>query len=196
MSGDDEIKEVFYAFSHLGIDEQLWDAEGKEVDSFVVKKLFSRYQDYFSKNVLGKGKFITIRVPNPEVEKDEGKILLESLHSIPRNFDIGQKFYGEDIPPIFEVTIPMCSSEKPLIRIHEYYKKFIIGNKKKSLFKGDIPITEWIGDIKPNDIRVTPLFETKDAILNADKYVEKYIGFEKIHNLQRVWFARSDPAIN
>lgn len=196
MSGDDEIKEAFYAFSHLGIDEQLWDAEGKEVDNFVVKKLLTRYEDYFSKNLLGKDKFITMRVPNPEVEKNEGKILLESLHSIPRNYDIGKCFYDRDIPPVFEATVPMCSSEKPLIRIREYYKKFIIGNKSKELFKGDISVSEWLGEMMPDDIRVTPLFETRDAITNSDKYVEKYMEFEKIKDMQRVWFARSDPAIN
>ncbi|NOX71922.1 MAG: phosphoenolpyruvate carboxylase [Candidatus Micrarchaeota archaeon] len=196
MTGDDEIKEAFYAFSHLGIDEQLWDAEGKEVDNFVVKKLLTRYTDYFLERILGKDKFITIRVPNPDIEKDEGKILLEALHSIPRNFDIGEAFYQRDIAPISEAVVPMCSSEKPLIRIHEYYKKFIIGSQKQPLYKGDITLSRWVGRLKPDNIRVTPLFETKDAILNADKYVEKYIRFEKIDDFQRVWFARSDPAIN
>jgi phosphoenolpyruvate carboxylase len=33
MGGDDEVTEAFHAFSNLGLDEQLWDAEGKEVDS-------------------------------------------------------------------------------------------------------------------------------------------------------------------
>ena len=58
IAGDDEIKEAFYAFSHLGIDEQLWDAEGKEVDTFVVKKLLTRYEDYFRSHTLGKDKFL------------------------------------------------------------------------------------------------------------------------------------------
>lgn len=196
MGGDDEIKEAFYSFSHLGIDEQLWDAEGKEVDNFVLKKLFTRYPYYFKKNILGKEKFLTLRVPNPDVEKKEGKILLESLNSIPRNFDVSKAFYNNDVPPIFEVTVPMCSSERPLIRIHEYYKKFVIKTQEKYLYKGDITLADWLGKLEPKDIRVTPLFETKDAIINADKYVEKYIKFEKIKELQRVWFARSDPALN
>src|SRR3989338_4946447 len=91
MNGDDEVKEAFHVFSDLGIDEQLWDAEGKEVDNFVVKKLLAKHQDYFQKTVLGEDKFLTLRVPNPEVEKDEGKILLETLHSIPRNADLGME---------------------------------------------------------------------------------------------------------
>ncbi|MBI2112263.1 phosphoenolpyruvate carboxylase, partial [Candidatus Woesearchaeota archaeon] len=175
MNGDDEVKEAFHVFSDLGIDEQLWDAEGKEVDNFVVKKLLSKHPDYFQKNILGKNKFLTLRVPNPEVEKDEGKILLETLHSIPRNGDIGKKFYRQDSSPIFEIMLPMCSSDKQLIRVHEYYKQIIIGLEEKSLFKGDLSLKEWLGELYPKDIRVTPLFETKEAILNADKYIEEYI---------------------
>lgn len=196
MEGEDEIKEAFYSFSHLGIDEQLWDAEGKEVDLFVAKKLFSRYQDYFEKNILGQDKFLTLRVPNPNIEKNEGKVLLDTLNSIPRNFDIAKQFYGKDIAPIFEVVIPMCSSEKDLIRVHEYYKKFIVKLHQKRIYNRDIKISEWIGDANPKDIRVTPLFETQEAILNADVLTKRYIQFEKIKNLQRVWFARSDPALN
>lgn len=48
MSGEDEICEAFYAYSHLGCDEQMWDAEGKEVDEFVVEKLLAGYGDFFN----------------------------------------------------------------------------------------------------------------------------------------------------
>ena len=107
IGGDDEIKEAFYAFSHLKIKEQLWDCEGKEVDNFVVEKLLSRYEHYFRENKIGKDIFITLRSPNPRIEKGKGKLLLETLESIPRNYDIAKQFYGEDIAPIFEITIPM-----------------------------------------------------------------------------------------
>ncbi len=196
MEGEDEVKEAFYAFSHLGVDEQLWDAEGKEVDSFVVKKLFSRYGDFFKKEVLGRDKFLTFRVPNPAVEKAEGKILLEALHSIPRNFDLGRTFYQEDIAPMFEAVVPMCSSEKDLLRVQEYYKRFIIGSQEQKIYDDDVTISQWVGPLKPAELRVTPLFETKEAILHADEYIQKYIQFEKIQDTQRVWFARSDTALN
>ena len=169
LGGDDEIEEAFRSFSDLGIDEQLWDSEGKEVDNFVVKKLFARYPSYFRKNILGKDKFLTLRVPNPEVERDEGKILLETLHSIPRNFDIAQKFYHKGIAPIFEVFLPMCSSEKSIIRLHEYYKKFIIKNQHLPIYDKDISIAQWLGTLNPKDIRVTPLFETKEALKDRSR---------------------------
>ncbi|MDP6600589.1 MAG: phosphoenolpyruvate carboxylase, partial [Candidatus Woesearchaeota archaeon] len=49
LTGDDEIKEAFYAYSHMNCLEQLWDCEGKEVDAYVVKKLLSKYGPYFNK---------------------------------------------------------------------------------------------------------------------------------------------------
>ena len=208
INGEEEITEAHYAFDTLGCDEQLWDSEGKEVDNFVVKKLFTKYPDYFRKHVLGKDVFLTLRVPNPEIEKDEGKILLETLHSIPRNFDIARRFYGTDgkdnkgskdskgIAPIFEVFLPMCSSEKSIIRVHEYYKTFIIKSQDKPIYNHDISIAKWLGELNPKDIRVTPLFETKEALLDVDTFVERYIRFEKIKEFQRVWLARSDPALN
>ena len=52
LEGEDEIKEAFYVFSHLGCKEQLWDFEGKEVDNYVVKKLFANYETYFRKHKL------------------------------------------------------------------------------------------------------------------------------------------------
>lgn len=87
LQGEDEVQEAYYAFSHLGCDEQMWDCEGKEVDSFVVKKLLTKYDYYFKENKIGKDVFLTLRVPNPQVEKAEAKILLETLESIPRSFD-------------------------------------------------------------------------------------------------------------
>jgi phosphoenolpyruvate carboxylase len=57
----------------------MWDCEGKEVDSYVVKKLLSRYGEFFNEKILGKDLFLTLRVPNPTVEKAEAKILLETL---------------------------------------------------------------------------------------------------------------------
>lgn len=196
LQGEDEIQEAYHSFANLGIQEQLWDSEGKEVDTFVVKKLLSRYPDYFKKQVLGKDIFLPLRVPNPSVERDEGRILLETLHSIPRSAELAARFYGTGAAPLFEVFLPMCSSEKEILRVHRYYQQFIVGTQKKRLLPKDITIRQWLGDVQPKDIRVTPLFETKEALLNADRYVAEYISKEKIKGQQRVWLARSDPALN
>src|SRR3989338_2335110 len=190
IAGDDEIKEAFYSFSHLKCREQLWDCEGKEVDNFVVKKLLSQYGPYFRKNRLGRDIFLTLRVPNPAIEKDEGKILLETLESIPRNFDTARLFYGEDIAPIFEIALPMTTSHRELMRVSEYYKKCVVGKKNTILMKGDITVSKWIGDLKPDFIRLIPLIEDKNSILNAHNIVSSYIKEGKVKEYQRVWLAR------
>ncbi|MEK6921885.1 MAG: phosphoenolpyruvate carboxylase [Nanoarchaeota archaeon] len=196
LAGDDEVKEAFYSFSHIGSDEQLWDCEGKEVDNFVVKKLLTSYEPYFRKHVLGKEKHLTIRVPNPAVEKNEAKVLLEVLESIPRSFDIGKAFYDHDIPPISEAFVPMVTCAEDVIRIKEYYKRFVAGKQVLPITTGDITVREWIGTFAPADIRVTPLLEDKQSMLNSASIVEKYIQNQKIQDYQRVWLARSDPALN
>jgi phosphoenolpyruvate carboxylase len=194
MSGDDEVQEAYYVYSHLNIDEQLWDVEGKEVDNYVVYKLLSKYSAYFKDAVLGKDKILTIRVPNPDIEKTEAKVVAELLHSIPRNHDLATLFYKEDTAPVFEVVVPMCQSEKPLILIKEYYKEFIHKTQHTQI-KGTT-VAQWLGEFKPADIIVTPLFETKYEILHAHEILEKYIIEAKVTGYQRVWFARSDPALN
>ncbi len=196
MGGEDEVKEAFYVYSHMGIDEQLWDVEGKEVDQYVVHKLLSQYPEYFHEHVLGKDKYLTVRVPNPDVEKSDAKVLLEVLYSLPRNADIASAFYGRAVSPMFEVVVPMCQSERPLMLIHEYYHKHIVGLEQTKLLAGSAPVSSWLGPFRPKEIRVTPLFETKEAILNADRALERYMRFAEVKDLQRVWFARSDPALN
>lgn len=195
LNGEDEITEAFYVFSHLGCDEQMWDYEGKEVDSFVVKKLLTKYESFFREKKLGEDVFITLRVPNPTVEKAEAKILLETLESIPRSFDTAQLFYEDDKPPIFEIILPMTTSTKCLDRIYRYYSDFVVGKQKKPFKKGDITIAEWIGEFKPDEINVIPLFEDMSNILHAHKMVREYLS-DKNLDYQRVFLARSDPALN
>ena len=193
LEGDDEIKEAFYAYSHIKCHEQLWDCEGKEVDNYVVKKLLSKYEPFFKKNRLGRDIFLTLRVPNPEVEKDDAKIILETLESIPRSFDIARKFYGDDAAPIFEVALPMTTSSESLLRIKEYYRKFVV--EKSSMRIEGMKISEWVGDFNPKDINVIPLIETMEGMLNPEKIVEGYITKAGVSE-QRVWLARSDTALN
>ncbi|MBI2546669.1 phosphoenolpyruvate carboxylase [Candidatus Woesearchaeota archaeon] len=195
IGGDDEIKEAFYAFSHIDCREQLWDFEGKEVDNYVVKKLLTKYEPFFQRRKLGRDVFLTLRVPNPGVERGEAKILLETLESIPRSYDVARAFYGEDIAPIFEITLPMATSAIAMRRIKEYYRKMIVGRENQSIIAGDIPISQWIGEFNPKDINVIPLFEDHETILNAAKITEEYLKGQDIA-YQRVWLARSDPALN
>ena len=195
LGGEDEIQEAYYAFSHLGCDEQMWDCEGKEVDNFVVKKLLSKYGQFFSERRIGKDVFITLRVPNPEVERGEAKILLETLESIPRSFDTAHQFYGDDEPPIFEVILPMASSAPSIDRVYKYYRDFVVGKQSKSFEPSGMTIAEWIGRFGPEEVNVIPLFEDITNMLNAHETTRRYLE-DKDVDYQRVFLARSDPALN
>lgn len=196
MSGEDEIQEAYYAFSHLGCDEQMWDSEGKEVDDFVVKKLLTHYPHFFKKKPLGKDFFLTLRVPNPSVEREEAKILVEALESIPRSMDAAKLFYGETpSPPIFEVILPMVTSAEELNRVYYFYINFISGKQHHSVYEGSITVAEWVGEFLPEKINVIPLFEDVIYMLRADEILREYLK-DKKESYLRVFLARSDPALN
>ena len=196
IGGEDEVKEAFYTYSHLGIDEQMWDVEGKEVDNYVVKKLLTTYEHFFHEHILGEDVFLTLRVPNPVEERAEAKILLETLESIPRSFDASALFYGRDVAPIFEVILPMTDNASSIDHIYRYYKDFIVGRQDKVFKKGDITIGEWIGQFKPSTVNVIPLMEDLYHQLAADSIVRDYLADKKDVVDQRVFLARSDPAMN
>lgn len=195
LSGEDEVLEAYYAYSFLGCDEQMWDCEGKEVDNFVVKKLFIRDEAFFKENKLGKDVFLTLRVPNPQEEKAEAKILLEQLERIPRVYDIAELFYEEEIVPVFEVILPMARKADSIDRIYKYYINYVAGKQDMMVKDGDISVGEWIGDFKPKKINVIPLFEDKEHLLSAADTVREYLKDKEV-DYQRVFFARSDPAMN
>jgi phosphoenolpyruvate carboxylase len=193
LGGEDEITEAYYVFSHLGCQEQMWDFEGKEVDEFVVRKLLSRYPHFFQQHPLGKEFFLTLRAPNPSIEKTEAKVLLEVLESIPRSFDASKVLY-DGVPPIFELILPMTRSAAEIERIRYYYENFV-GNKGSFTFPDGTTVREWIGDIEPRSIEVIPLFEDMESVLAAADIVADYLA-DKDVEYQRVFLARSDPALN
>ena len=195
LAGEDEIREAFYAYSHLGCDEQMWDVEGKEIDTYVVKKLLSFYPEYFRDHVLGEDLRLTLRVPNPTVETTEAKVLLETLESIPRSYDAARLFYGRDVAPIFEVILPMTTSARCIDRIYRYYADHIVGRQHTRFRNDDITIAEWIGEFSPSRIDVIPLFEDVPTMLRAADIVEEYLADKDVTD-QRVFLARSDTAMN
>jgi len=194
LAGEAEVKEAYFVFSQLGCAEQMWDSEGKEVDNQVVEKLLSRYHDFFTKHPLGKEFFLTYRVPNPSVEKNQGKILLETLHSIPRAYDVA-KAAGLDVAPIFEIILPMTTSHLELERVRNYYEQVIIGQRNTKLGTEKISVREWVGDFQPEKINIIPLFEDIESISKCDNILKQFLR-DKTPEYQRVFIARSDPALN
>ena len=196
LSGEDEIREAFYAYSHLGCDEQMWDAEGKEIDTYVVKKLLSFYPEYFHENVLGEDLRLTLRVPNPTVETTEAKVLLETLESIPRSYDAARLFYGRDVAPIFEVILPMTTSARCINRIYHYYADHIVGRQHTSFGDDDITIAEWIGQFRPEHVATSSRCWRTCRPCCARQISLRSISATKTSPTSGCSLARSDTAMN
>jgi len=195
INGEDEIYEAYLAFSRFGIHEQMWDYEGKRVLPWVVSELLTKNPDFFHKKKLGKNIFLTFRIPNPEIDKIEAKLVPEVLDSIPRCYDTARAFYQEDFPPVFEVILPMTTSAVQLERIYRYYENYVVRLGNQEVFEGDIKLSGWLGEFKPEKINVIPLFEDFSSILNSDRILKEFLNSKDVE-YQRVFLARSDPALN
>ncbi|MFH1328124.1 MAG: phosphoenolpyruvate carboxylase [Candidatus Bathyarchaeota archaeon] len=194
IRGDAEIYEAYFAYKTLGCHEVMWDSDGKDVDTRVIRKLLSKHGDYFKEHVIGKDFFLTYRVPNPSLEAVEKKVLVETLQNITVAYDVASTFYKNEIAPIFEVILPFTRKGSELIRLYDYYKKAIVAVEDVEL-DGLIKVKDWVGHFKPKSIQVIPLIEDYDSILIIDRIVETYIDAIKPSTI-RVFIARSDPALN
>ncbi len=194
IEGEAELREAFFAYSQLGCDEVMWDSEGKDVDTNVIRKLLSTYPTYFQKHALGKDIFMTYRVPNPQIEVAERKIVTETLQTIPLSSDVASVFYKTEVAPVFEVILPFTTSGNELVWLHNYYEKAIAaaGDLKLS---DSMTVKKWVGAFKPRRINVIPLVEDMEHLLLIDSLVKEYVRATSTKEM-RVFIARSDPALN
>src|SRR3989475_476619 len=195
LTAEDEVREAYYAFSHLGCDEQMWDFEGKEVDGHVVEKLLSTYESFFAEHPIGESIHLTPRIPNPALEPTQAKIVLEVLQSLPRHADIARVFYDRERPPILELIHPMTTSARELDRVREYYERFVAGMEQVTLGTDERPLGAWFGRFSPPTVRMIPLIEDREHLLAADDLVREYLRGKELDHM-RVFIARSDPALN
>ena len=195
LTAEDEVREAYYAFSHLGCDEQMWDFEGKEVDGHVVEKLLSTYESFFAEHPIGESVHLTPRIPNPALEPTQAKIVLEVLQSLPRHADIARVFHDRERPPILELIHPMTTSARELDRVREYYERFVAGMEQVTLGADERPLGAWFGRFSPSTVRMIPLIEDRDHLLAADDLVRDYLRGKELDHM-RVFIARSDPALN
>jgi len=194
IDGNGEIFEAYLAYANLGCQEVMWDSEGKDVDTRVVRKLLNKYGTYFLKHMLGKSVFLTYRIPNPKIELVERKVVIETLQNIPVAYDVASTFYKKEVAPIFEVILPFTTDSKELILLFNYYKKAIIGDSEVTLDEST-KVKDWVGTFKPKRIGVIPLVEDFSSLWSIDKIAEPYIKAVKPKHL-RIFIARSDPALN
>ncbi|QKR00434.1 phosphoenolpyruvate carboxylase [Metallosphaera tengchongensis] len=194
IEGESEVIEAYYSFSTLGVNEVMWDAEGKDVDTHVVRKLFSEFGEYFKSNLLGEDIFLTYRIPNPKIEGAERKVFAETMESIPVTFDVAEKFYGRKIVPVFEVILPFTTEDLDIISVAKYYEKAVAMEEDIQLYD-NVNVRDLVGEIFPKRIEVIPLIEDKNSLLKTSKIVEGYYNAIK-PSYMRVFIARSDPAMN
>ena len=194
IDGNAEIIEAYFDYETLGCQEVMWDAEGKDVDTRVVRKLLEKYQEYFRAHIIGKDVFLTYRIPNPRIEVVEKKVVVETLQNIPVAYDVAASFYKKDITPIFEVILPFTTDGRELIWLFNYYRKTIAADEEVMLDESTTA-EAWVGSFKPKRIKVIPLVEDFVSIISVDKIVTPYIDAVQPKDL-RVFIARSDPALN
>lgn len=188
ISTADETKELFLSFSDLGVSEYKWDWEGKLVDESVMERLLQDHYEYFKDNPIGQEKFLTFRLPNPQVETEfrlgRAFMNLISAAAMARQFKLPDT-------PLFEVILPMTTSSADMMEIHEAFVE-IAGLKHKLYRMDKIPL---------KSVKVIPLFEDIDTIANSGKILEEYIKafgsrFGRLPFYIRPYVARSDPALN
>ncbi len=182
-----EAEETFLTYSKLGIEEYKWDWEGKLVDESILERLFSNHFDFFKKHPLGIDTFLTFRLPNPKVETEFriGRSLmnLASAASVAKHFNLPS-------PPLFEVILPMTKTAEEMLDIQEAYQQMHL--LTHPLYRLENILT---------NLRIIPLFEDVDTIINSDQILEKYLllcqkRFGRIPPYMRPYVARSDPALN
>jgi len=188
ISTAEETRELFLSFSDLGVSEYKWDWEGKLVDESVMERLMSDHYEFFKDNPIGQEKFLTFRLPNPQVETEfrlgRAFMNLISAAAMARQF-------GLPDTPLFEVILPMTTSPGEMMEIHEAFVE-IAGLKHKLYRMDKVPL---------KSIKVIPLFEDVNTIANSGKILEDYIKaygsrFGRLPIYIRPYVARSDPALN
>jgi len=194
IEGETELDEAFIAYSKLACTEVMWDSEGKDVDTNVVRKLLSKYSDYFTDNVFGRDIFLTYRIPNPLVEKAERKIVIQTLQSIPLQSDVASAFYERSAVPVTAVILPFTTKGAELLWLDRCYSKAIAGIEDIGL-GGSMKVKDWVGGFIPKRIDAIPLVEDAVSLMSIDKIVLEYIKVVEPDTM-RVFIARSDPALN
>ncbi len=188
ISTAEETRELFLSFSDLGVSEYKWDWEGKLVDESVMERLLSEHYEFFKDNPIGQEKFLTFRLPNPQVETEFrlGRAFMNLISAAA----MAAQFKLPDTP-LFEVILPMTTSPGEMMEIHLAFNE-IAGLKHKLYRMEKVPL---------KSIKVIPLFEDVDTIANSGKILEDYIKaygskFGRLPIYIRPYVARSDPALN
>lgn len=182
----DEIEECYHCFAELGIEEYMWDWEGKYVDEAVIERLFQKYYDYFQKHPLGEEKFLTFRIPNiweePSYKLPRAFMNMIAAEQAARQFKLPR--------PVFEAILPMTTSAEQLCSLQKSFSRIAAATSEIFETESEMRLIDLI-----------PLFEQVETMADSYAILERYLGYlqtEHGHKPEylRVFLARSDPAMN
>jgi len=185
----DEITEAHYVFNNetgLGCDEVMLDLDGKSACNRMVAELFSRYGEFFKKNIVGEGYIHNHQDTESGIERGRGKnhpeILgaTEIITMLPRH-SMAMTHRRRYLSHIADDDV--CRKPE---HIYHYYKDVIVGRQDLKLLGSGKSISELFGDFEPDRINVIPLFEDMEHLLNAHNITQSYIEDKELEH-QRVF---------
>jgi len=188
VAAHEEPGECIVCFRDLGVEEFMWDWEGKYADEAVIDKLFSSHYAYFKKHSLGRDKFLTFRLPN--VWQEKGYSLIRGLMVILTGEDFARDL-AFATRPLFEVILPMTERAEQLMYIQKSFQKL-------ARFKAEI--FNHHKNKNTDYVEVIPLVEGVDDQVHIAALLTEYLAmhkkfFRRKPAYLRPFLARSDPAL-
>jgi phosphoenolpyruvate carboxylase len=172
----------------------MWDVEGKEIDTYVVKKLLSLLPGVLPRARDRRGRAAsrcacrTPRSRRPRPRSCSRRSRASRAPTTPRASSTARRAADLRGHPADDHLGARVD------RVYHYYADFIVGGSTR-VSADDITIAEWIGEFRPSAIEVIPLFEDVSEHARAADIVEEYLADKDVSD-QRVFLARSDTAMN
>lgn len=194
----EEIEELLTLFKDLPIDEYMWDWEGKYVDESVGEKLYSRAHEFFKAKPLGEDLHLTYRIPAFDGEKMHR--MARAMMNVLALADFARDI-GVTRPPVTEMFLPLTTSAEQPMKVRSTFKD--VAGYHRAVFH---PLAQ--GHASANELdelfEVTPLVEDVDSLFGIESIVRPYWeslkaerGGKRLQERgQRIFMARSDPAMN
>lgn len=179
ISAYQEINEAVACFKDLGVDEYMWDWEGKHADAAVIDRLFSEHHDYFSKHELGRDKFLTFRIPN--IWEEKGYNLLQAMTVILSSEDFARDLKLKN-RPLFEIILPMTERADQLIHMQQLFEKLARFKSAEFTTKHE-DNTEYL--------EIIPLVESVESQLGVAGLLAEYVGLHEKHFKRRPEYIRT-----
>jgi phosphoenolpyruvate carboxylase len=174
-----EGEEAYRNFS-LGVDETMWDNEGKHADYGIGLKLVETNPEYFTSHQVGRDVYITYRIPNRW--KQRGSVHRHVFTAISAENETLAS-YGFHAHAFFEIILPFTEDAYQLLGVQMDY---ILNNSGKRI---------------PEYLEIIPLIEGAARLNDVQNILTGYVeGMKRIWGTDiryvRPFAARSDPAMD